>query len=313
MSLAAISLTDAGRQWFKSIPDLSLSGEALRRGSFCGQVIPPDDILIVPDARRDPRFAADPLVVGEARLAFHAGVPIRGVGGVHVGAMWVADRAPRTLSADEIETLRDLAALAEIGLCASMEKAVQSDLLEQIATEQQRALFDPLCRVWNRAGLGEVLEQEYERARRENGAISLLMVDLDHFKAVNDEHGHTVGDEVLREAAKRMLEAVRGIDVIGRYGGDEFTVVPGRQAGLQAVMRIAERLRTTVGQGPVLTESGPVPVTASVGVAFAERASDVTPHELVATADAALYRAKHDGRNRIEHRACGAGVVSRAA
>jgi diguanylate cyclase (GGDEF)-like protein len=156
---------------------------------------------------------------------------------------------------------------------------------------------DDLTGAWSRTAVLQTLETELARAAREDGALSVLMVDLDHFKHVNDTHGHLVGDAVLCEAARRMSESVRPYDQVGRYGGEEFLVVlPG--CGLDEAGRLAERLREDVANLVVEGRSGPVQVTLSIGAASC-KGGGREAEALIRAADDAMYRAKRAGRNRV--------------
>jgi diguanylate cyclase (GGDEF)-like protein len=176
------------------------------------------------------------------------------------------------------------------------------------ATHQQLALLattDPLTGVANRRTVLARLESELERATRTGQPVALLMVDLDHFKAVNDRHGHGVGDEVLVGIATRCKGGLRSIDACGRIGGEEFVVVL-PDTDLDAAAAVAERLRAAVAGAPIETSAGPVGVTISLGVAVdrlsaaqgtSPRDPAATARRLLERADTALYLAKADGRN----------------
>lgn len=174
-----------------------------------------------------------------------------------------------------------------------------------------QARRDPLTGLANRLEIMETLAREVSRAAREASHVAVIMVDLDHFKRINDTHGHQTGDEVLAEAARRMRDAVRDYDTVGRYGGEEFIVVL-PHVDERTAREIAERLRAKLEAHPVATRVGPVPVTASVGVA-STHAGALPPEELVGQADAALYEAKDQGRNRVVTAPGFAGLVARAA
>jgi two-component system, cell cycle response regulator len=164
---------------------------------------------------------------------------------------------------------------------------------------EELARTDPLTGLVNRRVLVERLQAEVERARRYEGAITLLMIDLDHFKRINDQHGHLVGDEVLRAVAVLLTSAVRSVDVVSRYGGEEFVVVLPETPPMGATS-FAERIREKLEQhGFVGGGGGVLGVTASIGLASFPGPRIETVEDLLARADEALYRAKADGRNRV--------------
>lgn len=174
---------------------------------------------------------------------------------------------------------------------------LQTQLLEARDGFQFQATHDSLTGLMNRQGILERLDKELARAARQQSPVSIAMADLDHFKKINDTHGHLAGDAVLREAASRMRASVRVYDHIGRYGGEEFLVVlPGCPE--EGAVQQGERLRACVSASPIVTPEGPVRVTLSLGVASA--GPDQTQMELLQAADDALYRAKRNGRDRIE-------------
>jgi diguanylate cyclase (GGDEF)-like protein len=176
---------------------------------------------------------------------------------------------------------------------------LQEELLRAREALREQATHDSLTGLLNRACILDTLNSELARAGRESQPLALLLVDLDRFKQINDTHGHLAGDAVLREAARRMKGAVRRYDAVGRYGGEEFLIVlPGcslSDAGAQA-----ERIRLSVCGEPFHTTGGALPVTCSIGVACRPAPSPVDAANLVREADLALYRAKDNGRNRVE-------------
>ncbi len=156
---------------------------------------------------------------------------------------------------------------------------------------------DSLTGLTNRRWLDEVFRVEVERSKRYDAPLSVVMVDLDHFKAVNDSFGHTVGDQVLRSAADALAGAARMTDVVGRYGGEEFlALLPNTR--IEQARVLAERLRAALREMPVAFR--PEPVTASFGVA--QWAPGDSPTDVVDRADEALYEAKHAGRDRVVSR-----------
>lgn len=157
------------------------------------------------------------------------------------------------------------------------------------------AMYDALTELANRRALTESAERELARARREGRPLGVLMLDIDHFKRVNDRHGHQTGDEVLREFAARASGCLRGMDLLGRWGGEEFcAILPGARAAAAAAA--AERIRAAIAAAPMA--GGLVPVTVTIGVAVSRPADDGLD-ELLGRADAALYEGKAAGRNRV--------------
>lgn len=188
--------------------------------------------------------------------------------------------------------------LARVRVGTRMIK-LQDNLLAAQEALRFQATHDPLTSLWNRGALLELIRAELERAQRKSTAISLLMIDLDHFKKVNDNFGHLTGDAVLREVAQRLSLSVRAYDVLGRYGGEEF-IVATAELSLEKPLHFAERLRMAVCAYPVQTANQEVPVTVSMGVTTVHPQTDCCVERLIRKADEALYAAKRNGRNRVE-------------
>ena len=176
---------------------------------------------------------------------------------------------------------------------------LQSELIAARESLQIQATQDSLTGVWNRRAVLETLQSELVRAVRQNIPLGVILADLDHFKSVNDTHGHATGDTVLREAASRMVTALRPYDRLGRYGGEEFLIVaPG--CGLEDVVRVAERLRLALLAEPVRTRSGALEIFASFGVTSSAPLNHMDAEALIQAADEALYQAKASGRNCVQ-------------
>jgi diguanylate cyclase (GGDEF)-like protein len=225
-------------------------------------------------------------VVGEPQAGQVLAVPLlRGLDVIGVIALYEPVEAEWFTDADE-EALHSLAGQAAI--------AVENVLLHQQA--QLASLTDPLTGLWNVRYLTINLGQEIERAARFQRPLSVLMLDLDHFKAVNDTYGHARGDEVLVEFAGRLRALVREVDTVARYGGEEFVVVLPETA-LAGACRLASRVGEAVRSVPFPGQGQPeLPVTVSVGIAvFPQHGPDAG--RLLGAADAALYRAKGSGRD----------------
>jgi diguanylate cyclase (GGDEF)-like protein len=173
---------------------------------------------------------------------------------------------------------------------------------EQALRASQNALRvqstrDGVTGSWNHATILDLLHKERERARRKSGSVGIVLADLDEFRSVNDSLGHPIGDEVLREAARRLSSSVRPYDAVGRYGGEEFLIVLPGSDGLGA-LTVAERIREAFSKRPVHTSAGPVPLTLSLGVAAEGGEGGADPAALLRAAGGALKRAQQGGRNR---------------
>ncbi len=168
-----------------------------------------------------------------------------------------------------------------------------AELEQLVEVERRAASRDPLTQVPNRHALNELGERMF----LEGAQFSLFMIDVDHFKAVNDTYGHASGDAVLVAVAERCRAALRDSDVLARLAGDEFVaLLPNAEPDVTA--RVAERLATSVAVEPINTQKGHVPVTISLGAAT-RSPQDATFKEVVARADDAMYAAKRAGRNRV--------------
>lgn len=168
-----------------------------------------------------------------------------------------------------------------------------------VGQQHELASHDRLTGLYNRLALMELMDHHLALARRRSSPLALLMLDIDHFKVVNDQHGHLVGDEVLRQVAQRAQARLRGADLLARFGGEEFlallpaTTVEGAQA-------VAEGIRRAVGDQPMVVNGVSIPVTISIGVHAAIPAEGPTAAEaMIDLSDQALYDAKHQGRNRV--------------
>jgi two-component system, cell cycle response regulator len=176
---------------------------------------------------------------------------------------------------------------------------LQSELVAAREALRERAMRDPLTGLWNYDAIRDILVRELGRARREGRVLGVIEADLDHFKSVNDVHGHPAGDAVLQEVACRMQKEVRSYDSVGRCGGEEFlVVVPG--PGEPEVLAVAERLRASIEEAPMAIPGKNIRVTVSLGIAIAALEASLRPDDLIRAADKALYRAKALGRNRVE-------------
>jgi two-component system cell cycle response regulator len=162
---------------------------------------------------------------------------------------------------------------------------------------ERSAFLDDLTGLANRRLLDEHLRREWDACRRRGTPLAVIIIDLDHFKAINDTYGHAAGDEVLCQAARLLAQSVRSSDVVGRYGGEEFVVIA-PDCGLEAAAALAARFRADLAHRAISGSGCVIAVTASAGVAASDGAQD-SPAELLGRADKALYQAKRSGRDAI--------------
>jgi two-component system, cell cycle response regulator len=173
---------------------------------------------------------------------------------------------------------------------------LEDRLVEARETMRYKATHDALTSLFNRGIIVDLLSRELSRTRRENGCTVVILGDLDHFKSVNDKFGHPVGDEVLREVAKRLLASVRSYDFVGRYGGEEFLIVLNNCDSSHAAAR-AEEVRNGIAKQLVQTMRGPLTITMSLGVLTSRDWDIHLVEDILIEADSALYQAKAEGRN----------------
>ena len=165
-------------------------------------------------------------------------------------------------------------------------------------TEKLREMSnrDGLTQLFNRRYIEETLATEFERARRYGSKLSVILTDIDFFKLVNDNHGHLAGDEVLRIVSRRLQEALRGTDILGRYGGEEFIIVL-PETGIKGAEILAERLRLAINNDLIEAEGESLPIAISLGVTEINDKTSAYA-QLIAEADLGLYKSKENGRNR---------------
>ncbi len=176
---------------------------------------------------------------------------------------------------------------------------LQLSLMEAREELREKANKDLLTKLPNRAAIMATLETEIARAHRDRRSVGVVILDIDHFKKVNDTYGHFAGDAVLRETAARLKSSMRAYDQVGRYGGEEFLVVL-PNCDMEQAIHQADRMRQRLQESQILADAGvEIPVTASFGVTITDLA-DHHPDVFIRVADEALYRAKANGRNRVE-------------
>jgi diguanylate cyclase (GGDEF)-like protein len=278
MPMATVSLVDRDRQWFKSRQGVGAE-ETPRNISFCTHTIRKDETFVVQDALADRRFCDSPLVTGEPHIRAYVGVPLRTPSGHNIGALCVMDVKPREVSKEQLNVLQDLGRLVV-------------DELEL----RQLAFVDTLTGAMTRRAFLAEGDKEVKRAQRHNRNLGCIMFDLDHFKSINDTHGHGGGDQVLAKVIAACREELRASDHIGRLGGEEFAVLL-PESGVEAA-QVAETLRKKIASLIVTFAAQIIHVSASFGVAVFSK-DDTDFNQILARADTALYEAKSGGRNKV--------------
>lgn len=293
--IALISLVDRERQWFKSSIGLE-ARETPRSVSFCGHALLGDATFVVEDAREDARFHDNPLVIGPPHVRFYAGQPLYSEDGAKLGTLCVMDRKPRSVSTEDLDLLRDLAALAQSELQVVDLTRLGLSIVKERDRFKRQALIDPLTRLWTRVAMQDLIHQELARAQRDGSAVSVAFIDLDDFKRINDTHGHLAGDGVLHAAGQRLRTSLRLYDSLARFGGEEFVaLLPG--CDLDLGMRTCERMIGDLAAAPLEVGGKSIALTASAGVASGDGRSEVDA--LIGAANAAMHRAKHAGKNTV--------------
>ena len=299
--IALISIVDSDRAWFMASHGLDLPQVGRDRAAEPTIFLHPTP-WILNDARHDPRTSSHPFVTGEFGLRFYAAAPLITNDGYNLGALCAMDKKTHLPGSVDAGVLQDLAALImhEMELRLEIRCALKMDdtLLQRTRAEKRRAEFlskhDLLTGLGNRRKLNEILSVEINRLRRYGGSLCLSIADLDHFKKINDGHGHAIGDEVLAEFGELLCMQMRPTDTAARIGGEEFVVLM-PHTKIREAMGTAERLRTAMVEhrfGSLANR-----VTVSIGVAELRPGED--GDSLLRRADRALYSAKRAGRNQV--------------
>lgn len=308
--VATISLIDRERCWFKARIGIGVTQTA-RSEALCDLAIRrPLALLEVPDIAVETQLEACPVDAANRTLRFYAGVPLLSPEGFAIGTLCVLDHAPRRLSDAQRSGLQALGRQTQALLRLRHYGLRQRELLEQRLQATQRlereraelqrrhdhleheASHDPLTGLLNRSALARLRVNPEALQRLNAGGYTLAVVDIDHFKQVNDRHGHLLGDQALRTVAQAISQGIRRGDVAVRYGGEEFLLIL-PSTPLAGAFELAERIREAVERVAL-----PFPLSVSIGLAAGDPQAD-RPEEVFERADQALYRAKAGGRNRV--------------
>jgi diguanylate cyclase (GGDEF)-like protein len=273
--IALVSLVDENRQWFKSCIGLDVS-ETSRDISFCGHAILGNGVFVIPNATEDPRFADNPLVLSEPNIRFYAGCPLS-LNGHKLGTLCIIDQRPRRLEKEDIEALKDLASMAERELAAV-----------------QLATLDELTNILNRRGFMGLAQHSLNLCTRQKIPATLVFLDLDKFKPINDKFGHAEGDRALTTLASQMKSSFRDSDLFARLGGDEFVVLltnTSKQQAEEIIRRFSHSLKKYNKEA-----NRGYDVTFSYGIVEFNPEKRAKIDELLANGDSLMYEVKRAKR-----------------
>jgi diguanylate cyclase (GGDEF)-like protein len=270
--ISLVSLIDEDRQWFKSAQGLEES-ETSREMSFCGHAINQEGLFIIPNALNDERFHDNPLVLNAPNIRFYAGYPLKIRKGLNIGTLCLIDSKPREMDEEDRQLLEDL-----------------GEMIEQEIKSIQLATLDELTMISNRRGFMTLVEHSSKVCRRNKLPISLVLFDLDQFKAINDTYGHHEGDLVLITFARIMLESFRDCDVIARLGGDEFVVML-LDSDEKRIGIVLDRFKTAL-IAENANSNKPYQIEYSAGAAHFQSNNEKTIEEMIQQADIAMFENK---------------------
>ncbi|MEO9969094.1 MAG: sensor domain-containing diguanylate cyclase [Hyphomonadaceae bacterium] len=299
--MVLISLNQRYREWFDSRVGIPAESEKSVE-AFCSLAQLSQATFVVEDVAADPYFANEQAVKGAPGIHFFAGTPLRNPHGQRFGTLCLMDTKPRTFTQREIALLNSMALLVSNDIC--LRSAGRYAVRDLVEAEQDKcelydlATTDELTSALNRRSFFYLSKREMRRRARHRNAMSVIMLDIDHFKQVNDVHGHAMGDTVIQRLSKVISDTSRDEDIFGRLGGEEFgLVLP--DTNLQGAAILAERIRASAAALSFKSGRETFKITVSLGV-DEPGFNDTDINDALDRADQALYRAKQNGRNRVE-------------
>lgn len=294
--MSTVAILDDTRKWHKA--KIGMTKDSVPRDfAICSYTICRKEMLVVEDTHKHDVFKDIGMVTNPPHVRFYAGVPLINSNGFALGTLCVVDSKPNSLNDYQKNALEALArqtvALLELRKSLLISEALQERVSLQNSQLQSLSQTDELTKLYNRRVLDRELTHELKRSKRYGGEFSLLMLDIDNFKQLNDSQGHGVGDIALRAIAKLLQQESRDTDFCIRFGGDEFMVLMSNTNAEQA-LDIAHRIRIRVdGEAHALSN-----LTLSIGIAHVDN-FDLNECDIVKLADQGLYRAKRAGRNQV--------------
>jgi diguanylate cyclase (GGDEF)-like protein len=270
--VALVSVVDTDRQWFKSCVGLEAS-ETHRDISFCGHAILSDDVFIVENALKDLRFSDNPLVLGGPKIRFYAGAPLAMPSGNKLGTLCIISPEVREFNAEQSGLLQDLS------------RIVISELVSQ-----QKATQDALTGIHNRRGFEMLAQKTMANCGRYGWKSTLVFLDLNKFKEINDTYGHQAGDQALIDFSALLTQVVRESDIIARLGGDEFVVMMMSTGVATAHIKVSTFMQSLKQHNDECGQ--PYKLSASYGVVEYVPGEHANLEDLISAADKLMYHNK---------------------
>jgi len=294
--ISTVAIVDETRKWHKA--KFGLDKDSVPRDfAICSHTILNDEILLVEDTHLDPIFCNIGMVANPPFVRFYAGVPLINSEGFALGTLCVVDTKPNSLNGFQIRALKALArqtvALLELRKSLKVSQDLQQKIVDKNRQLQALSQTDDLSNLYNRRVLDRELSHELKRSKRYGGEFSLMMLDIDNFKQLNDTKGHSVGDKAIVAIAQLLQLESRDTDFCIRFGGDEFIILMSSTTAKQA-MDMASRIKNRV-EMQISSLAG---LTVSIGVAHVD-SFNITEQDILELADHCLYQAKANGRNAI--------------
>lgn len=292
--IAYVSLIDRDTQWIKSIQGLDLISTE-RSISICAHTLLVDECIVCEDLTQDARFSDSQFVTDGLKLRFYVGFTLKSRG-QNIGTLCMVDDKPRKFHPEDISTMRDLAFWAQTEINLTQLSEVQVQLITELDQAQRDAKLDGLTGLWNQAAIKDILRRAHHRHLITQSPYSIMMIDIDNFKAINDTHGHPFGDQVIQTISSELKTSLRPSDAIGRYGGDEFLIIL-EGCPHQRAAELSQRILQHSHRLTMINKDKKVNIAISIGFASTDNITVDSPEKLLESADQSLYKAKESGRN----------------
>ncbi len=291
---AHISLIDSDTQWFKSTQGFELINSE-RSTSFCSHTLLMDEYLVCEDLSQDERFKDLISVTQTPKFRFYVGFLLKSRG-KNIGTLCIEDIKTRSFSQEDVSSMRDIAHWAQTELHLTQLSEVQVQLITELDQAQKEAKIDGLTELWNQVTIKDILRRAHHRHLLQQMPYSIMMVDIDNFKSINDTHGHPFGDQIIRAIADDLRTTLRPTDAVGRYGGDEFLIIL-ENCPHHRAEELSQRILAHNNGLTFISKGEKVNCTISIGLASTDNIEIDGPDKLLEYADQHLYQAKESGRN----------------